>query len=82
MSGDILQVCQDRRHVSFMYSYPNYIPLSADSVRRVVAAVEPFAFDRIYGFMFDLVIHSDAKAVAIRSADRYVRAIGQPGLEG
>ena len=69
LSGDILQVCQDRRHVSFMYSYPNYIPLSADSVRRVVAAVEPFAFDRIYGFMFDLVIKEDAKAAVSRSAD-------------
>ena len=76
LSGDILQVCQDRRHVSFMYSYPNYIPLSADSVRRVVAAVEPFAFDRIYGFMFDLVIRSGAKAAVQRSRDRYLRAIG------
>ena len=45
--GDILRVCQDRRHVSFMYSYPNYIPLPADAVRKAVAAVEPFTYDRI-----------------------------------
>jgi hypothetical protein len=76
LSGDILQVCQDRRHVSFMYSYPNYIPLPAAAVRRAVAAVEPFAFDWIYGFMFDLVIEHDAKAAVSRSADRYLRAIG------
>jgi hypothetical protein len=76
LSGDILQVCQDRRHVSFMYSYPNYIPLHADSVRRAVAAIEPFAYDRIYGFMFDLVIKQDAKAAVSRSAARYLRAIG------
>jgi glyoxylase-like metal-dependent hydrolase (beta-lactamase superfamily II) len=80
LSGDILQVCQDRRHVSFMYSYPNYIPLSADAVRRVTSAVEPFAFDRIYGFMFDLVIPSDARATVARSADRYLRSIGAAGV--
>ena len=27
LSGDILQVVEDRRWVSFMYSYPNLIPL-------------------------------------------------------
>jgi hypothetical protein len=76
LTGDILQVCQDRRHVSFMYSYPNYIPLPAEAVRRAVAAVEPFPFDRIYGFMFDLVIRSNAKIAVARSAERYLRAIG------
>ncbi len=76
LAGDILQVCMDRRHVSFMYSYPNYIPLPAEAVRRAVAAVEPFAFDRIYGFMFDLAIMEGAKAAVRRSADRYLRMIG------
>jgi hypothetical protein len=66
----------DRRHVSFMYSYPNYIPLPAEAVRRAVAAVEPFDFDRLYGFMFDLAIRGDAKAAVRSSADRYLRAIG------
>lgn len=74
--GDILQVGMDRRHVSFMHSYPNYIPLPAGVVRRAVAAVEPFAYDRIYGFMFDLAIMEDARATVSRSADRYLRAIG------
>jgi hypothetical protein len=76
LAGDILQVCQDRRHVSFMYSYPNYIPLPAEAVRRAVAAVEPLAFDRIYGFTFDLAIMQGGKAAVSRSADRYLRAIG------
>ena len=77
--GDILQVCMDRRHVSFMYSYPNYVPLPAGAVRRAVAVVEPFAFDRIHGFMFDLAIERDAKAAVARSAERYLRAIGADG---
>src|SRR5947207_4740257 len=29
LTGDIIQVVPDRKHVSFMYSYPNYIPLPA-----------------------------------------------------
>ena len=33
-SGDILQVVPSR-HVSFMWSYPNLIPLSAAKVRRI-----------------------------------------------
>jgi hypothetical protein len=78
LSGDILQVAADRRHVSFMYSYPNYIPLDAATVRRVVRAVEPFAFDRIYGAWWDRVIPADGKAAVNRSLRRYLRAIGIP----
>ena len=32
----------DRRYVSFMYSYPNLIPASAESVRAILASVEPY----------------------------------------
>lgn len=75
LSGDIIQVVQDRRWVSFMYSYPNLIPLSVSSVRRIVTAVEPFEFDRIYGAWWGKVVREDAKAAVRRSAERYVRAI-------
>src|SRR2546423_1211533 len=46
LTGDIIQVVPDRKHVSFMYSYPNYIPLPASAVERIVKAVEPFEYDR------------------------------------
>lgn len=75
LSGDILQVVSDRRYVSFMYSYPNLIPLPAQTVRRIAAKVEPFAFDRIYGAWWDRVVKSDAKAAVARSAQRYVAAL-------
>jgi hypothetical protein len=75
LSGDILQVVQDRRWVSFMYSYPNLIPLPAATVRRIVEAIEPFECDRIYGAWWGKVVREDAKAAVKRSADRYVRAI-------
>src|SRR5262249_5248241 len=77
VTGDILQVCPERRHVSFMYSYPNYIPLGATAVRRVAAAVEPFGFDRIYGAFRDLTIASDGKAAVARSVERYLKAIAE-----
>lgn len=75
LTGDIIQVVQDRRFVSFMYSYPNLIPLPARAVRRIVAAVRPYAFDRIYGAWWDRVVQQDAKAAVVRSAERYVAAI-------
>jgi hypothetical protein len=80
LSGDILTVVPDRRHVSFMYSYPNLIPLPASAVQRIVAAVEPYPFDRIYGAWWERVIQQDGKAAVQRSAERYLRAISL-GLE-
>jgi len=72
LAGDIIQVVPDRRWVSFMYSYPNYIPLSATAVERVVSAVEPFSFDRIYGAFSGMTVAADGKAAVRRSADRYI----------
>jgi hypothetical protein len=77
LSGDIIQVVPDRQHVSFMYSYPNYIPLGAAAIERIVRAVEPFEFDRIYGAFWDMVVERDGKTAVKRSAERYLRAIEQ-----
>jgi hypothetical protein len=74
-AGDLPQVCMDRRWVSFMYSYPNYTPLSAASVRRIVAALEPFEYGTLFGAWPGFVIHADAKSVVRRSAERYLRAL-------
>lgn len=75
LTGDVINVVADRRWVSFMYSFPNLIPLPAAEVRQVVAAVEPFDYDRIYSAWWGNVVAEDAKAAVQRSADRYVRAI-------
>jgi hypothetical protein len=56
-----------------MYSYPNYIPLAVSEVDRIVSALEPFAFDRIYGAWWDRNVRSDAKEALLRSAERYRR---------
>jgi glyoxylase-like metal-dependent hydrolase (beta-lactamase superfamily II) len=75
LTGDIIQVVSDRRYVSFMRSYPNLIPLNKTAIQRIVASVEPLAFDRIYGAWFDRVVVTNAKAVVKASEARYLRAI-------
>ncbi len=75
LTGDIITVVSDRRFVSFMYSYPNLIPLPARKVEQIVAAVEPFAFDRIYGAWWGRVVMEDAKTAVARSATRYIQAL-------
>lgn len=75
MVGDSIQVVQDRRYVSFMFSFPNIIPTSARVVRQIVDAVEPYDFDRIYGGWWRRNVMTGAKDAVRRSADRYIRAI-------
>jgi glyoxylase-like metal-dependent hydrolase (beta-lactamase superfamily II) len=81
MSGDILQVAVDRRFVSFMYSYPNMIPVSPGTARRIGDIVEPLAFDRIYGAFWGRVVKRDAKAAVRASVERYVAAVTGPTAE-
>jgi hypothetical protein len=76
LTGDTLHVGEDRASVSFMRSYPNYIPLDAEQVRRIAAAVEPYPFEQLYGAFWDRNILAGAKDAVRRSAERYVRAIG------
>ncbi len=72
LTGDTLYVVQDRRYVSFMYSFPNLLPLPAREVRRIAQAVEPYAFDRVYAAWWDRVLTGDGSAAVQRSARRYI----------
>jgi hypothetical protein len=75
LTGDILQVVQDRRYVSFMRSYPNLIPLGATAVDRILKTIEPFPFEQIYGAWWKANVLSNAKDAVRRSAKRYLKAI-------
>ena len=78
-TGDILMVTLDPRWVSFMYSYPNYIPLNRPAVERIAAALEPLAYDAIFGAWWRQISFTDGKAAVARSVARYLKAIaGQP----
>jgi hypothetical protein len=79
LSGDIVQVVQDNKSVSFMWSFPNFIPLSAPRVEGVVNSLKSYAFDRIHGAFADRTIWSDGKGVLERSAERYLKIIRGDG---
>ena len=77
LSGDILQVVPSG-HVSFMWSYPNLIPLSAAKVQKMAHLLEPFAFDAVYGsFSGRSQIDADGKRVVAASVARYVAHVSE-----
>jgi hypothetical protein len=75
LTGDIAMVAMDRRSLSFMYSYPNYIPLNAAAIQCIAKAIEPLSFDRIYGAWWERNIATDAKIAFAASVRRYLAAI-------
>jgi hypothetical protein len=75
LTGDTIMVVADTRWVTFMYSYPNEIPLNKSAVEGIVAAVDPYDFERLYSAWWDKVVPVDAKNAVKRSAERYIRAI-------
>jgi glyoxylase-like metal-dependent hydrolase (beta-lactamase superfamily II) len=75
--GDTIMVGQDRRTVSFMYSYPNLIPLNARTVRRIATALEPYEFEQIFGGWFGKNILEGGKQAIRYSARRYLHAIAE-----
>ena len=77
LSGDILQVVPSG-HVSFMWSYPNLIPLSAAKVQRIAEILEPFAFDAVYGaFSGRGQIDANGKQVVAASVARYIARLSE-----
>ncbi|HEY5877317.1 MAG TPA: MBL fold metallo-hydrolase [Nakamurella sp.] len=76
LTGDIFQVVEDRRWISFMYSYPNYVPEHPDTIRRAVELVDPLDFAVIYGAWWGKVVTQDAKGAVTRSARRYFEHLG------
>lgn len=77
LTGDTIMVVYDRRWVTFMYSYPNIIPLGPTAVRRIVAATQPYPYDRLYGAWPGSVVAEDAQAAVQRSADRHLAHIAE-----
>ena len=77
LTGDTITVVMDRRYVSFMYSYPNLIPLGEHSIRRILESVRPFPFERIYGGWNGRIVRADGADALERSAERYLRMIRQ-----
>lgn len=78
LPGDIIQVTPGAHRVAFMWSYPNMMPLPADEVRRVAAALAPLRYDRIYGAFHGQDVREDGPAIVARSAARIVELLDRP----
>ena len=75
LSGDTVQVVPGAARVSFMWSYPNLLPLSAATVSRIATALDPWPYDRIWGAFAGREILGAAKRAVAQSADRYIRLL-------
>jgi hypothetical protein len=75
LSGDLLQVAPDRKFVSFMWSFPNFIPLGELAVRAVAARLEPWTYEVIYGAFWDRVIAKDGMNVTKKSVARQIEIL-------
>ena len=82
LTGDTITVVMDRRWVSFMWSYPNLIPLDAGTILAIADRVGRFRFDRIYGGWWGRIVIADGAEAVRRSAERYVARIQGPGATG
>jgi glyoxylase-like metal-dependent hydrolase (beta-lactamase superfamily II) len=73
LAGDTILVTRDRRHVSFMWSYPNDVPLPAVEVERLAQRLKSLEFDAIYSAFWDRGdLDENAKAVVERSVVRHI----------
>lgn len=69
-TGDTIGSVADPGWVTFMRSFPNWMPLSGAVVRRIADHVSRYDFDRIYS-NFGGCVPQDARGAVQRSAERY-----------
>lgn len=70
LTGDTIQAVRRAATVSFAYSFPNHLPLSAAEVETLVAAASRRPFRRLYAAFGQ--VDEDALAVVHRGAARYL----------
>jgi hypothetical protein len=76
LAGDTVGVTPGGRRVSFMWSYPNLMPLPAATVRRVAERLAPWRYARIYGAFEGQEVLANGPAIVAGSAERYVQLLG------
>lgn len=76
LSGDTIQCTKRQGYVSYMYSYPVYIPLPASTVAAIRDRVKALPdFRKIYGGWWHAYVLTRGKEAAIEGADRYLDAL-------
>ena len=82
LTGDTLQVVADPCRVTFLWSYPNMIPLSAGTVRRIADALKAWRFERVYGFSAGRQVLEHGRAAVEHSAERYIALLQEDKCQG
>jgi hypothetical protein len=87
LTGDTIMPVPAAGWATFLYSYPNLLPLPGAEVRRIRDAVAPYAFDRLYAGWFGQELLGGADRAVRESADRYLAKLDghvtvAPGVEG
>lgn len=75
LAGDILQVTPGKDAVSFMWSYPNMLPLPARSVEDVTGRLVGKKFARLYGAFEGQNILANADEIVQRSGQKYIACL-------
>lgn len=70
LTGDTIGIGADRKSVNAMRSYVNNIPLPERAIRGIMAALEPYSYDRIYGAFS--VMMEGAKPIVHVSLEHYI----------
>lgn len=73
--GDILSITPGADRVTFMWSYPNMMPLPAAEIVAITERLRPFRFERMHGAFAGQDIASGAESVVANSARRYIALV-------
>jgi Metallo-beta-lactamase superfamily. len=75
LSGDIVQVTPGAHAVSFMWSYPNMLPLSAATVSDIIQRLAVVKFKQLYGAFEGKDIKENADDIVQRSGEKYISCL-------
>ncbi|WP_428946115.1 MBL fold metallo-hydrolase [Pantoea sp. FN060301] len=75
LAGDIIQVTPGADRVSFMWSYPNLLPLPAAEVATMADKAKQLKFDRLYGAFEGQDIRARAGEIVTCSAEKYIACL-------
>ncbi|MDK9357421.1 MBL fold metallo-hydrolase [Lelliottia sp. V106_10] len=72
LAGDILQVTPGADRVSFMWSYPNMLPLPGSAVKGITDRLKTVSFERLYGAFEGQNITENAHEIVMQSGEKYI----------
>lgn len=76
LTGDIVQVTPGADAVSFMWSYPNMLPLPAATVSDMTHRLSTVKFNKLYGAFAGKDIPANADEIVRRSGEKYISCLG------